>query len=312
MPNIEDFLLYDKDTSQLVIAYSDGADPNCAIVAPDARVPKSFQYITYPKGNFRFTGDTTRGVGDMNVQELKIGGGTWTQGFLVEHPLESDPFDRQILNRDGVVKGISETDLTEKGIEVKNSLDQEWASKVIALATAITNKTTPTKKWNESGATPGANLRAAGIQFFKNCGRKPTHLLIPWIVFQHMGGACRAEFGISKDISDRAVVERIVLQNLGIPASNLLIPDQGVYNSTSTEYEIEWGENVMLFYSKPSPTKKDVCFMKTFRPSDKPPYWQYAPYETSKKTGIQTQGVMEYFVKVTCEAAGYLLYNTLA
>lgn len=311
MPNVEDFLAYDKDTSQIVIAFSDGADLTCKFVAPDVRVTKAFKYMQYPKGNFRFTGDTTRGVGDMNVQELKIPGGTWVDGFLVEHPLESDPFDRQIMNRDGVVMGIVETDLREKGVEVKNSLDQEWASKVIALAKAISYSTTPATKWDAGGATPGANLRAAGIQFFKNCGKKPTHLLIPWDVSQYMGDACRIEYGITKDVSDMAVIERIVLKNLGIPATNLLIPSQGVYNAATTEYVLEWGDNVLLFYSKPSPTKKDVTFMKTFRPKDKPPFWQYAPYETSKKTGIVIQGVQEYLPKIVTESAGYLLTDVL-
>jgi len=311
MPNVENILIYDKDASQNVIAFSEGGDQGCAVLAPDGRVTKSYQYMVYPKGNFRFTGDTTRGVGDMNVKELKVEGGTWTPGFIPEHPLESTPFDRQIMNREGVVTGIHETDIVKKGKKVKDALDQEWNSKVISLATGISNKTTPVKKWDESGATPGANLRAAGITHFENCGKRPKYLLIPWIVFQFMGDAARAEYGISKDISDLAVVERIVLQNLGIPASNLIIPGVGVYNSTTAKYEEEWGDNVLMWHSKPDPDDEELTFMKTFRPKDKPAYWQYAPYETDKKTGVIIQGVTEYDVKVVCESAGYLLYNVL-
>lgn len=312
MANVENFLAYDKDASQNVIAYSEGGDQGCLVVAPDARVAKSSQYLSYPKGNFRFTGDTTRGLGDMNVQSLKVAGGTWEPLFLIEHPLESEPFDRQIMNRDGVIAGIHETDLIQKGVKVKDALDQEWNSKVISLAAAIPNSTTPTTKWDQAGAAPGANLRVAGITFFQNCGKRPSHLMVPWIVMQFMADSARAEYGISKDIDDMMVIQRIVLRNLGIPANNLIVPGVGVYNATTAKYEEEWGDKVLMWYTKPNATKEDLTFMKTFRPKDKPAYWQYAPYETDKKTGIVMQGVTEYLVQVTCSSAGYILTDVLA
>lgn len=310
--NIEAQLIPDLDTTNLVVAYTDGIDPFARVIAPNIMKAKSFKYWTYPKGNFRFTEKTDRAIGDPNVKQLKIPGGSEVEGFLVEHPLESEPIDRQTQGRESIIANVHENDVKERGVEVKNSLDQELTSKIITLATAISNSTTPLNKWNAGGATPGKDLRTAAIEVFKQCGRWPSHLLIPRIVFANMGDAARSEYGVSKDISDAAIVQRIILENLRIPIANMLIPGVGVYSSTTTEYEEEWGDKVMLFYTKPQPVRKDVIFMATFQPKDKPEYFQYAPYLTPQKTGVVVQGVREYLVKVVCEAAGYMLTDVLA
>jgi hypothetical protein len=310
---IEDLLIPDYDTSNLVIAYPDGADPIVKIIAPEMPASKRFEYLSFAKGNFRFVEKTDRAIGDMNVKYLKIEGGVWTEAFLVEHPL-AVPLDRQLQGREGVIKDIAQSDTVEAGRDIFSALSQEHCTKVIgeviALGSVSGHYVVPTTKWDATGAEPGKDIAAAGKAFFANCGLKPTHIVFPWTVVTAMSDFLRAEYNINQNITDMAVLERVCTDKLGIPAGNILIAAKGVYNGTT--YAEEWGDNVLLCYTKAQPTKRDLTFMKTFRAKDRPSYLQYAPYVANQQTGVEVQGQMEYLIKTVCQDAGYLIKDVLS
>jgi hypothetical protein len=311
MAKVEDRLRYDKDTTRLVLAYTEGIDPNVQVMCPDIEVPTSGQYMSYPKGNFKFSGDTTRGIGDTTVKELKIAGGTWLPYFLIEHPLFAS-LDR-LEGRSGMVQNIVETSLVKKGNRVKEALDQEWSGKVITLAQTInaSYKTTPSTKWNAaSGQAPIADIRAACIAVAQNCGRWPNNMLITASSLVYLADYARSHFNINTINTDQQIIEKLVMPHLNI--KNLLISDARSYGGTT--YDEVWGAKgaCWVFYSKKSPVIEDVTFMANLVPDDVPAYRQLPPYQDLHQTSKgMIQGIREYDPRFICESAGYWLYDVL-
>ena len=259
---IEDRLRYDKDTTRLLLAYTEGVDPACLVISPYIRVPKTFKYIQYGKGNFLFTDSTIRGIGDRNVKELKIDGGTWTEAFLEEHSLKT-MIDRQVHKRSGVVQGLVENDLVKKGKKLKEALMQEMCRSIITKVNAITNNTTIVTKWDDTGGDPVADIKAGIKAFFAQNGHMPTHISIPSLVLLTIGQIIKTVYNVTSADSVRAIIDKILLEDLGIPAGNLLVPGAGTYDTASTNYLQLWSDNVLLFYTRPAPIEEDNIFMAT-------------------------------------------------
>lgn len=313
MANVEDRLRYDKDTSRLLIDYKEGVDETLFVVSPRIPVPQTFRYAKYTKGNNVFAEDTTRATGNPNVKRLVIDGATWFDKELEEHSLE-DFLDRRYKGRSGVVQGLFETDMLKKGRRIKNMLDVEQTKKIIAKVQSInaSYKTTPTTKWNDTGGDPVAELIAAKEAMFANCGKYPSHIVIPQLVLSTIANIVRAKYTITSFTKNSAIVEQILLDDLGIPATNLLIPSAGNYNGTTAVYEQLWGDSVLMFFTMPLPVEDDIVFMGTFIADDVPEYRQLPVFEEpNHKTGDVVQGIKEYFIDFIAEDAGYWIYTCL-
>lgn len=308
MSKIEDRLRYDKDATRLLIGFKDYADPIIDIFAPQIPVPKSGQFAQYPQGNFKFVGDTTRGVGDPNVKQLIIPGATWTPYFLEEHPL-FDSVDRQVKERSGIVQNLIETSIVKKGRQIKNALDQERCKKVVDAVLASTYSTTITTKWDDTGGDPVADLKAAKKAHYANCGMDANYLMIPSLVFMAMGDVVRTKYGVTSNEAVRATIETILLGQLGIPATNLLISGAPLFGTTT--YSQWWGDNVVLFYAQKAPIDQDATYMATLTPDDVPYYRQLPVYTDTHQTGEFVQGIMEYKVMFIVEKCGYVLKDCL-
>lgn len=306
---IENRRTYDKDTTRLLLAYNEEIDPANLIMSPMIRVPGSGQYASYSAGAFRYTGSSKRAIGNPNVKRFEIPGATWTSYALEEYSLETG-VDRMVEGRSGIVAELKENSLKDKGMLLKNALDQELNDNILAKMKTInaSYKSTPSTKWDAaSGQTPIADLRAGCVAVAEGCGHWPNYWLIESEVLATLSDWARSNYGYAGIESNQAVVEKVVMPHLGIP--NLLISKSRTHDGTN--YQNPLGDANVLFYSKKAPVKDDLTFMGTFVPDDVPDYRQLAPYQYPQATGRWTQGIREYYITFICECAGHYLYSCL-
>jgi hypothetical protein len=308
---IEDRLNYDKDATNLVIAYKEGIADEVLSISPLIKRPKSGYYPSYGRGEWQYLDFEARAIGDPNVKQITFPAVSWTEYFIPEVPRKKF-IDSQAAGRSGVV-GLVDDNVQGAAERVKYALNQALSYKIITAALAgVGGTTTPVTKWNSPGSDATADLNAAIDAFEAQCGLPPNGIVIPSKVLRYCGKNVRAAYGVNAATPNVGLVKEILMTDLGIPTDRIFISYAHLYGTSS--FANMYTNAVLLFYSATNPNMIDwePSYMGSIIPDDVEWFRVKTPYESEDKNGYYVQCIMEIQPKVLLSYAGYSITATLA
>lgn len=307
---LENRMRYDKDATNLVLAYREGLAEEALAIAPLVKRPNTGEYPSYGKGEWQYLNFAPRAIGDPNVPQITFPAVSWNPYNIPEIPRRKF-VDRKEAGRSGMVEGLPETNLQSTAERVKYALQQALSYKIIATALAgVGGTTSPTTKWDDTGADPTKDLRAALDDFEAQCGLPPNGIVIPSKVLRYCGTGVRAAYGVTTQAPNVTLIKEMLMADLGIPTNRIFISTAHLYGGS--DFANMYSDAVLLFYSAPNPNMIDwePSFMASIIPDDVEWFRVLPPYSYGDP-GYWVECIMEIQPTVLLSYAGYSLTATL-
>lgn len=288
--------------SNFILRYR--SDSDCAdFISPPFKVKKSSdKYLVYGKRNSRVYDNKLGRRAPVLEVDLEADEQTYT---CEEYATGAFVADRDIVDTDDAIRIKEEKLENAKDSQIRS---REYRVLSVATSTDLVPNAAVTTVWSNVAAVPITDIRSAAIAINNSVGKKPNRIVMSYEAALNMINTTewKGMFQYTDTGYGKGLWSAIDgLRNLGLEPR--ICDGRGVTTaegcSSDPDWEVMLGDNVLIFYSEPTPTKNSMTFMSSpFVWKDKVMQWY-----SNRERGIKYE-IMEYIDELMpASGAGYLL-----